>query len=319
VSRATVRIATRGSKLALWQAEFVANRLRSCNPGLEIELVHVTTTGDRAAQASLAALGGVGVFTREIQHALLDGRADLAVHSLKDLPTEPVEGITLAAVSERGSAWDALVLPRGASPNKRVADLPIRARVGTGSLRRQAQLRRLRPDLSFHEVRGNVETRLAKLDGGQYEALVLAEAGLLRLGLGDRISSRLAPPDLFPAAGQGALAVECRSADHVALTFAERINDAGARGMVTAERQILFRLRAGCHAPVGVATSIEGAELVVEAVVLSADGRQRLRSQVSGPVENALALGTQVADQLLHQGAAPLVQGISSAETAHDD
>jgi hydroxymethylbilane synthase len=307
VSRATLRIATRASKLALWQADFVVNRLRSRDPDLELQIVPVTTTGDRARHASLASLGGIGIFTREIQQALLDERADLAVHSLKDLPTEPVDGILLVAVPERGSPWDALVLPFGSPPGKRLVDLPAVARVGTGSLRRQAQLRRRRPDLELLEVRGNVETRLRKLDDGQYDALVLAEAGLIRLGLAERISARLAPPEFFPAAGQGALAVECRSGDAFARSVAEQINDEAAWAMVTAERQILARLGAGCHAPVGIASSIEDCRLVVETVVLSADGGTRLCSKATGAFEDAHSLGTQIADQLLQQGAGPLV------------
>jgi hydroxymethylbilane synthase len=320
VSRAKLRIATRASKLALWQANFVADRLRSNDPALDVEIVHVTTTGDRAAHTSAASLGGIGIFTREIQQAVLDERADLAVHSLKDLPTEPVAGIFLAAVPERESPWDALVLPRCRPPvAKGLVDLPRGARVGTGSLRRQAQLRRHRPDLALLDVRGNVETRLRKLDDGQYDALVLAEAGLIRLELAERITARLAPPDLFPAAGQGALGIECRDNDRTARSFAERINDPAARAMVTAERRILARLGAGCHAPVGVASSIEGNRLLVEAVVLSDDGSTRFGSRASGALEDALALGTQIADELLRQGAGPLVQRTPDARTPESE
>ena len=204
MSGSPLRIATRASNLALWQANFVADLLRSQDPGQKVELVHVTTTGDRVRDVSLTRLGGVGVFTREIQQAVLENRADIAVHSLKDLPTEPVDGLSLAAVPERASAWDALVLPAGSplSPTA-IRGLPKGARIGTGSLRRRAQLLFLRPDLEFLDLRGNVETRLRKLDDGACDALILAEAGLDRLGLSARISARLAPPELFPAVGQG--------------------------------------------------------------------------------------------------------------------
>lgn len=303
-----LRIATRGSNLALWQANFVAALLRSLDPERKVELIHVTTTGDRRGDASLSELGGVGVFTREIQHALIDRRADLAVHSLKDLPTEPVDGICLAAVPERASPWDALVLPRGSSlPTAGIRGLPPHARIGTGSLRRRAQLLFLRPDLQFLDLRGNVETRLRKLDEGEAHALILAEAGLDRLGLSARISARLAPPELFPAVGQGALGLECRSDDASVRPIVESLSHPATWSAVTAERRTLARLGAGCHAPVGVSTSIEGDDLALEAVVLSRDGRQRLHSKTIGLAADPLAIGDRVAEDLLRQGAGPLI------------
>jgi hydroxymethylbilane synthase len=312
---ALLRIATRGSRLALWQAQRVADRLRAFG-SVEVELVTITTAGDRLTHESLGRLGGVGVFTREIQNALLDGRADLAVHSLKDLPTTPVEGITLAAVPERGSPWDALVLPAQAGPAIGPGDLPPNARVGTGSLRRQAQLRRARQDLRFLEVRGNVETRLEKLDRGDYDALLLAEAGLDRLGLATRVSCPLRPPDVFPAAGQGAIGVECRAADEAVRSLLAQINDPARFACAQAEREILFRLGAGCHAPVGVVSGIEAHELVVEAVVLSADGSTRLHARRIAALEEPIPLGAQVAADLLQQGAAPLVATAPPADPA---
>ena len=309
-----LRVATRASNLALWQANFVADLLRSLDPDLQVELVHVTTTGDRLGDASLSGLGGVGVFTREIQHAVLDGRADVAVHSLKDLPTEPVGGICLAAVPKRASPWDALVLPRGSSfPTAGIGDLPESARIGTGSERRRAQLLFLRPDLQFLDLRGNVETRLRKLDEGVSTALILAEAGLDRLGLSTRISARLAPPILFPAVGQGALGLECRSDNTTVRPIVERLNDPTTWSAMTAERRTLARLGAGCHAPVGVSTTIEGDGLTLEAVVLSRDGKQRLRSKTSGPLANPVAIGDQVAEDLLRQGAGPLIEAAAGA------
>jgi hydroxymethylbilane synthase len=314
VNRRVLRIATRTSNLALWQANFVADLLRSFESDQEVELVHVTTTGDRLGDVSLSGLGGVGVFTREIQRALLDRRADLAVHSLKDLPTEPVDGICLAAVPKRASPWDALVLPHGASlPTAGVAGLPPSARIGTGSLRRRAQLLFLRPDLQFLDLRGNVETRLRKLDEGVCQALILAEAGLDRLGLSARISARLAPPELFPAVGQGALGLECRSEDETVRPIVERLSQPATWSAVNAERRTLARLGAGCHAPVGVSTTIEGDELGLEAVVLSRDGQRRLYAKTNGPAADALAIGDRVAEDLLRQGAGPLIEAAAAA------
>jgi hydroxymethylbilane synthase len=308
VNRHVLRIATRASNLALWQANFVAGQLRSHDPEQQIELVHVTTTGDRDRDASLSALGGVGVFTREIQQAVLDGRADLAVHSLKDLPTVPVAGLILAAVPERASAWDALILPIGPSQSKLgLENLHPQARVGTGSLRRRAQLLFLRPDLQFLEIRGNVETRLRKLDDGGFDALILAEAGLDRLGLSHRISARLAPPELFPAVGQGALGLECRSDDAVNRQIVERLNHRATWTAVTAERRVLAQLGAGCHAPVGVFSSVDDEELNLEAVVLDRDGQQRLHAKRTGPAADPVAVGDEVAQALLSQGAGPLI------------
>jgi hydroxymethylbilane synthase len=311
VSHRVLRIATRASSLALWQANYVADRLRAVEPDLEIELVHVTTTGDRVRDASLSALGGVGVFTREIQQALLDERADVAVHSLKDLPTVPVAGLSLAAVPERASAWDALVLPSGRADGRLgLENLPLHARVGTGSLRRRAQLLYLRPDLQFLEVRGNVETRLRKLDAGDFEALILAEAGLDRLGLSARVSSRLVPPEVFPAVGQGALGLECRAKDTVHRPIVERLNHPATWAPVTAERHTLARLEAGCHAPVGVFSEVQGIELTLEAVALDRDGKQRLHAKRSGRASNPLAVGDDVAEALLNEGAGALISTV---------
>jgi hydroxymethylbilane synthase len=314
VNRGILRIATRASNLALWQANFVADLLRSLDLGLQVELVHVTTTGDRLGDASLSGLGGGGVFTREIQHAVLDGRADVAVHSLKDLPTEPVSGICLAAVPKRASPWDALVLPReSSSAVASIRGLPPHARIGTGSQRRRAQLLHLRPDLQFLDLRGNVETRLRKLDEGASSALILAEAGLDRLGLSTRISARLASPDLFPAVGQGALGLECRSDDAIVRPIVERLNDPTTWSAVTAERQTLARLGAGCHAPVGVSTTVEGDDLTLEAVVLGRDGKERLHSKTTGPLADPVAIGNQAAEDLLRQGAGPLIEAAAGA------
>jgi len=305
----TIRIATRSSNLALWQANHIAELLRHAVPGISVELVHVSTIGDRDQVERLRDIGSFGVFTREVQNAVLDGRADVAVHSLKDLPTESVPGLVLAATPARGATADALVLPTGYVGDKNLAGLPQAARVGTGSPRRQAQLRFLRPDLILSEVRGNVETRLRKLDEGQYDALVLATAGLTRLGLAGRISCELAPPEMFPAVSQGAVGVECRADDNIVRDLMTLITDQNTLAAATAERSLLSTLRAGCHAPLGVATSRLENSLQLDAVILSHDGTQRWMASSSADAGDAVALGQQVAQLLLDQGVDKVLRG----------
>jgi hydroxymethylbilane synthase len=302
-----IRIATRASRLALWQAEHVAALMRQAVPGLEVQIVHVSTIGDRDVSGPLRSLGPFGVFTREVQRAVLDNQADLAVHSLKDLPTEPVPDLTLAAVPERGPQADALVLPATAEPGGNWDTLPAGACVGTGSLRRRAQLLHHRPDLDFQDVRGNVETRLRKLDEGEYQALVLAVAGLERLGLEARITQQLAPPLMYPAVGQGALGLECRTADSELRDILAKIDDPATHAAVTAERALLNDLEGGCHAPIGVHTEINDGQLKLEGVVLSPDGKTRLWAEAQGPVTTAGELGLQVAAALRAQGAEALI------------
>lgn len=301
-----IRIATRASRLALWQAEHVAALLKAADPQADIAIVHVTTSGDRDQTGSLRDFGGLGVFTREVQRAVLDREADLAVHSLKDLPTESSPGLMLAAVPEREETADVLVLPAGSRATD-LSTLPQGARLGTGSLRRRAQLLAARPDLHLAEARGNVETRVGKLDAGEFDGLVLAIAGLKRLGLAGRVSQVLAPPVMYPAVGQGALGIECRADDVELQSLLAQIDHAPARSRVTAERTLLSQLRAGCHAPVGAATRIERDELVLEAVVYSVDGTQRIFASGRAPASDAIALGRSVADNLLAQGANRLI------------
>ncbi len=303
-----LRIATRSSRLALWQAEHVAGLLSAAAPDCSVELVHVTTTGDSDQTGALRSFGGQGVFTREVQRALLDGRADLAVHSLKDLPTLPTEGLHLAGVPERAETSDALVMPLRSEGISDFMALPQGARVGTGSLRRQAQLLHHRPDLILSEVRGNVETRLKKLDAGEYDALVLAAAGLGRLGLEPRITARIVPPMMYAAVGQGALGIECRVDDELVTNLLRRISDPQAHASVLAERSLLAHLRAGCHAPVGAATHRQMGELVLEGVVLSADGRERLHAELRGPESAAESIGRELAEDLLERGAERLIR-----------
>ena len=302
-----IRIATRASQLALWQANHVAGLLRRVAPDCQIELVHVSTVGDRDRIEPLHHFGGVGVFTREVQRAVLDGRADLAVHSLKDLPTEPVEGLTLAAVPERASPFDALILPAGTQAARGLDSLAPGARVGTGSLRRQAQLLHHRPDLLMREIRGNVETRLRKLDEGEYDAIVLAVAGLSRLELGDRISLELRPPLLYAAVGQGALGVECRLDDAGLQEVLRQITDPRAYAAVTAERTVLAEMRAGCHAPLGAMTTHGDERLTLQTVVLSRNGRERMAASATGSAEDPVEIGRRVAADLLRQGAGRFV------------
>jgi hydroxymethylbilane synthase len=330
MSHAPLRIATRGSALARWQAEWVAELLRATEGGSDVELVAISTTGDRQTAAPLSGLGTQGVFTREIQQAVLDDRADLAVHSLKDLPTDPVAGLVLAAVPARAPFEDVRLLPARtendrSEPTPETAEphaealsaLAAGARLGTGSLRRRAQLLWLRKDLHLCDVRGNVDTRLRKLDEGQYDALVLARAGLTRLGLQQRISQVLAPGQMLPAVGQGAVGVECRADDLESQSLLARIDHGRTHVAVLAERSLLAALRGGCQAPVGALAQFDGARLTLQAVVLSPDGSRRLAAADAVPMtqvdasghlrETAEALGRRVGEELFRQGAAELI------------
>jgi hydroxymethylbilane synthase len=269
--------------------------------GASVEIVEITTQGDTRQQGPIAQIGGQGVFTKEIQAALLRGDVDVAVHSLKDLPTKTVGGLVLAAVPEREPADDALVSVRFES----LDDLPCNARVGTGSRRRQAQLLHWRPDLRIEDIRGNLDTRLAKLDAGHYDAIVLACAGLRLLGLAARIGQRLGPPRMLAAAGQGALGIECRSEDEVVRRLLAGLEDLPSRQAVTAERVVLATLEAGCLAPVGVWGRVAEEKVCLDAVVVSLDGQQCLRATWSG--SDPVAVGQQVANGLLEQGAKAII------------
>lgn len=306
-SRSRLRIATRASQLALWQSNYIAKLIRQVAQHVEVELVHVSTTGDRDQTEPLKALGRFGVFTREVQIAILDGRADLAVHSLKDLPTEGPSELTLAATPARGPTHDALVLPAEKDPKTTLNQLPVNSRVGTGSPRRQAQLRHLRPDLQVSEVRGNVDTRLRKLDSGEYDALILAAAGLTRLGFASRIATEIQPPEMYPAVGQGAVGVECRTDDVELRSLLGLISESKTMSAVTAERSLLATLRAGCHAPLGVETTIQDETMELEAVVLSQDGQQRWIANASASISEADILGKRVAQLLIDQGASQVL------------
>ncbi|HZT29328.1 MAG TPA: hydroxymethylbilane synthase [Bryobacteraceae bacterium] len=295
-------IASRGSQLALWQARWVQQRLSTL--GVETRIDIIRTTGDKITDVPLAKVGGKGLFTKEIEEALLEGRADLAVHSLKDLPTELPPGLALAAVPEREDPRDALV-------GARLADLPAGARVGTSSLRRAAQLRKLRPDLEIESVRGNLDTRLRKQEQGQYRAIVLAAAGLKRLGLEDRIAEILPPETMCPAVGQGALAIETR-AEGAALEACRRLDHASTRAEVTAERAVLASLGGGCQVPIGARATVARGRLRLFAVVVSPDGGQMVRAVCDGSPEDAESLGSQLGARLLESGARPILEAVYS-------
>ncbi len=302
MAKTNIRLGTRASALAQWQAEWVAARLREL--GMEVEIVHVSTAGDRDQQTTAAATGGEGLFTKEIQTALLENRIDLAVHRLKDLPTEPVAGLSLAAVPTRAPVNDVLVNNHGWT----LDTLPKAARVGTGSMRRKAQLLHARPDLHLLDIRGNVDTRLRKVDEGQYDAIVLAEAGISRLGLQARITQRLPTDVMMPAVGQGALGLETRSDDGAAQQAVQPLNDRATHLAVLAERTLLAALRAGCLAPVGAWARCQQPRMYLNAVVLSCDGQQRLTTSVEGQMGAPIQLGKLAAEELLRQGAAALIQ-----------
>ncbi len=273
--------------------------------GVQVAQVPITTTGDRQQQGPVGTFGGIGVFTKEIQRALLTGRIDLAVHSLKDLPTEPVEGLMLAVVPERGPLGDLMVAPKVRS----LDELPPGAVVGTGSLRRRAQLLHIRGDLQMRDIRGNVDTRLRKLAEGEYDAIVLAEAGLVRLGINDQRSFRLPLSIMLPAVGQGALGIECRKDDPPVVAALAALDHQPTHCCVLAERSMLAALRGGCLAPIGAwgRTTADG-QLHLSGCVLSPDGSQRLDAEVRGGGGEAIDLGRIVAEQLIAQGASRLIE-----------
>jgi hydroxymethylbilane synthase len=295
-----LRLGTRGSALAQWQAEWVAAQLRSL--GVEVELLPITTRGDQR-QEPLGAIGGEGLFTKEIQRALLDDRIDLAVHSLKDLPTEQPAELCLAAVPERAPAGDALVCLKHASLDA----LPDGATVGTGSMRRRAQLLHVRRGLRMKDIRGNVDTRLRKLEQGEYDALILAQAGLQRLGFAEKITQRLPLTLLLPAVGQGALGLETRADDKAARNSVAMLNHPATHAAVVAERAMLAALQGGCLAPVAGYGRMESDRLTLTGRVISHDGARLLETMLAADVADAAVLGRQVAEALLGEGAAGLI------------
>ena len=298
-------IASRGSQLALWQANWVRQRLAEAGHESRIEIIK--TTGDKITDVPLAKVGTKGLFTKEIEEALIDGRADLAVHSLKDLPTELPEGLVLAATPEREDPSDAIV-------GKRLADLPLGAKVGTSSLRRAAQLRRLRPDLAVESVRGNLDTRLRKLDEGQYEAIVLAAAGLKRLGWGARIAEILPADVMCPAVGQGALAIETRAAGP-GFDACAALNHPATFAAVSAERGVLASLGGGCQVPIGAHALVDGDRLRLLGLVASPDGAETVRAESEGPAAEAGRIGRELGAKLLEMGARRILDSVYERDT----
>lgn len=298
-----LRLATRESALALWQTEHVAARLRVLHPGLDVELVPMSTRGDQILDRALAAVGGKGLFLKELEVAMLEGRADAAVHSLKDVPMDLDGPFMLPAILERADPYDAFV----SNTYARFDALPRRARVGTSSLRRQAQLRALRPDLELVDLRGNVNTRLAKLDAGQYDAIILACAGLQRLGFDARIAERLTPPRLLPAVAQGAIAIECREDDDSTARLLRGLDDGSTRVCVEAERAMNRALHGSCQVPVAGFAELFNEKLLLRgAVGDAADGRMA-RAEAWGSAADPEGLGQRVAQALLEQGAGELL------------
>ena len=332
---ADLRIATRKSQLALWQAEHVAALLRAAHPGIQIELVPLLTQGDRIQDRTLAAIGGKGLFIKELEVALEELRADIAVHSMKDVPADLPDGLIIAAALERADPRDALVTTSGILSLK---DLPRGARVGTSSLRRQAQLRALRPDLRIESMRGNVDTRLRKLDtgekgmgggkasgsatsagatsgneAGRMDAIVLACAGLTRLGLESRITARLDPNDCLPAVTQGVIGVECRRSDARTVSFLQVLEDPATRLCMDAERAFAARLGGSCQSPIAAYAELHADRIKLRGLVAEPDGSRLLRDELTGSAENPAALGRQLADRILAAGAGPLLERLRAS------
>lgn len=301
-----IRIATRESPLALWQAEHVKACLLAAHPGLQVELLGMKTRGDKILDTPLAKVGGKGLFVKELEVAMLEGRADIAVHSMKDVPMEFPDGLGLAVIMEREDPRDAFVSNRFATLDA----LPQGARVGTCSMRRQCQIRERRPDLQIIELRGNVNSRLAKLDAGQFDAIILASAGLKRLGFADRIRSALDPADSLPAVGQGAIGIECRLADQATLGLLACLNDTATFTRVSAERAMNHRLHGGCQVPIAGYAELDGDQLWMRGLVGQTDGSRIIRAECRGLAGDAEALGTRLAEQLLAQGAGDILSAL---------
>jgi len=300
----TVRIATRKSPLAMWQAEHVADALRAAHPGINVEIHGMSTQGDKILDTPLAKIGGKGLFVKELEARMLEGDADIAVHSMKDVPVELPEGLHLAVIMEREDPRDAFVSNNYAS----LEELPEGAVVGTSSLRRQCQLSDRRPDLEIKSLRGNVNTRLRKLDEGEYDAIILAAAGLLRLGFGERIRSTIDPEDSLPAIGQGAVGIECRSDDERINALLAPLHHADTASRVLAERAMNTRLEGGCQVPIGGHAILEDDEIWMRGLVGTVDGSEIIRAEIRGPRDQADALGTALADELLEHGAKEILK-----------
>ncbi len=302
-----LRIATRQSALALWQANHIKHLLETSHQSLRCEIIGMTTQGDRNKTTPLSQMGGKGVFVKELETALLDGSVDIAVHSMKDVPGELPGGLHIAAVASRASPKDALV----SSGNQRLAELPSLARVGSSSLRRVLQVQKAFPNLRFMDLRGNVDTRLRKLDEDEYDAIILAVAGLSRLGLENRITEEIATDVCLPAAGQGAVGVECRSDDAATQDLLAVVNDEASSICVTAERRVTQLLGATCNLPIAVLAEISGGQICIRSFVSDIRGTEVIRETSSGPVPSSIALAEELGEKLLSKGAAKLINEVS--------
>jgi hydroxymethylbilane synthase len=303
-----LRIGSRGSVLARWQAEFVRKQLYQ-RTGAEAEVVIIKTSGDKMQQAQLTQIGGKGIFIKELEEALLEETIDLAVHSVKDVPTDVPSRMAFPAVCRRDDVRDCLISHNGTP----LAQLKRGARVGTSSLRRQAQLRHVRSDLDLRDLRGNVDTRLRKVESGEYDAIVLSKAGLDRLGWSQKITEVLSTEVSLPAVGQGAIAIESRAKDQEAAEILEKLDDAETRTAIIAERALLSTMQGGCQVPLGAWARLERGELVMEAVVCSVDGTQYVRQKASGPPDQAAQLGERMAQLLIEGGARDILDEVNRA------
>jgi hydroxymethylbilane synthase len=303
----TIRIATRKSELALWQADHVAGMLRQRHPGIAVELLPMVTKGDIILDQPLAKIGGKGLFLKELERALLKGDADIAVHSMKDVPVEPVPGLVVDVMLERANPFDALLSRNG----QNLSDLPAGACVGTSSLRRQCQLKAARPDLSVRDLRGNVNTRVRKLQEGQYDAIILACAGLERLGMGDLITQTLEPPGWLPAATQGTIGIQCRAGDGAVIDLIEPLKDPDAILRSRAERAVATVLQGSCQVPLAVFAQVDGEQLRISGMVGMPDGSQLIRGEQAGSCIDVERLSAALADDLLSQGAGRIIADLA--------
>lgn len=303
-----LRIATRQSPLALWQAEFVKAELERIHTDLTVELVPMVTRGDKILDTPLAKIGGKGLFVKELELAMLENRADIAVHSMKDVPMEFPDGLGLSVICEREDPRDAFV----SNHYKDIDSLPIGATVGTCSLRRQCQLKAKRPDIKILDLRGNVGTRLSKLDEGQYDAIILASAGLKRLGLSQRIAHEIEPDWMLPAGGQGAVGIECRTDDQKTLDYLAPLNHPTTANRVIAERAVNNKLQGGCQVPIGVFATIDQQSIHIKGLVGEVDGSRMIQDEISGDINDAEPLGIELAEKLLAAGAGEILQAIGA-------
>ena len=306
MTQQVIRIATRHSLLAMWQANFVKAELLKYHPDLTVEVLAMKTQGDKILDTPLAKIGGKGLFVKELEVAIMENRADIAVHSMKDVPVEFPEGLGLSVICEREDPRDAFV----SNQYKSINELPIGAVVGTSSLRRQSQVRELRPDLNIKDLRGNVITRLAKLDAGEYDAIILAAAGLIRLEMPERIARFIPTEESLPAVGQGAVGIECRLDDQATIALLKPLEDEQTRIRVTAERAMNLTLQGGCQVPIGSFALLENDQLYLRGLVGSVDGKQIVRKEITGHKDDAEQLGITLGKELLDSGAKEILAAV---------